>query len=153
MTDELKESLKKLLELELGIPLNPKTVKQYEPDFNDDTLILDYFPINSITQLTIDNKNITDYKLMEEVGLIYFNKNRAGKLYVEYTYSLKEEEYDSLLDLMVEYEKDTSLTKQVSSITEGKRSLTYDTSLSKGALIQSLITDLKNKYSCIVRMI
>ncbi|KZX11367.1 hypothetical protein MBORA_16120 [Methanobrevibacter oralis] len=153
MTDELKESLKKLLELELGIPLNPKTVKQYEPDFNDDTLILDYFPINSITQLTIDNKNITDYKLMEEVGLIYFNKNRAGKLYVEYTYSLKEEEYDSLLNLMVEYEKDTSLTKQVSSITEGKRSLTYDTSLSKGALIQSLITDLKNKYSCIVRMI
>lgn len=153
MTDELKESLKKLLELELGIPLNPKTVKQYEPDFNDDTLILDYFPINSITQLTIDNKNITDYKLMEEVGLIYFNKNHAGKLYVEYTYSLKEEEYDSLLNLMVEYEKDTSLTKQVSSITEGKRSLTYDTSLSKGALIQSLITDLKNKYSCIVRMI
>lgn len=153
MTDELKESLKKLLALELGIPLNPKTVKQYEPDFNDDTLILDYFPINSITQLTIDNKNITDYKLMEEVGLIYFNKNRAGKLYVEYTYSLKEEEYDSLLNLMVEYEKDTSLTKQVSSITEGKRSLTYDTSLSKGALIQSLITDLKNKYSCIVRMI
>lgn len=153
MTDELKKSLKKLLELELGIPLNPKTVKQYEPDFNDDTLILDYFPINSITQLTIDNKNITDYKLVEEVGLIYFNKNRAGKLYVEYTYSLKEEEYDSLLDLMVEYEKDTSLTKQVSSITEGKRSLTYDTSLSKGALIQSLITDLKNKYSCIVRMI
>lgn len=153
MTDELKESLKKLLELELGIPLEPKIVKQYEPDFNDDTLILDYFPINSITQLTIDNKNITDYKLVEEVGLIYFNKNRAGKLYVEYTYSLKEEEYDSLLDLMVEYEKDTSLTKQVSSITEGKRSLTYDTSLSKGALIQSLITDLKNKYSCIVRMI
>lgn len=153
MSDELKEKLKKRLELELGIPLNPITVKQYEPDFNNNVLILNSFPINEIENITINNKIIDDYFLMKDEGLIYFNENYHGKLYVEYTCCLEKSEYESLLDLMVEYETDTNLTKNITSISEGRRSLTYDTSLSDGALIQSLINELKNRYNCTIRMV
>lgn len=153
--DELKDQLKKRLELELGLPLTPKSVKQVDKDFNDDVILLNNFPVIDVNLIQIGSKEISsdDYLLVENEGCIYLNEHCSGRLYVEYSYGLSEEEYMPLLDLMVEYETDTSWTKNASSITEKNVSVSYDTSQGKGARIQSMIEDLRNKYSCVVEMI
>ena len=154
-TDDLRETLKKRLELELGLPLTPKPMKQVDRDFDDSTIIVENFPITNITTLKIGNDTLTadDYILVESEGIIYLNDNHNGLLYLEYCYGLDESEYGPLLDLMVDYENDTSWTKDASSITEKNVSVSYDTSQGKGARIQSMIQDLRNKYSCVVDMI
>lgn len=154
-TDDLRETLKKRLELELGLPLTPKLMKQVDRDFDDSTIIVENFPVQEIKSLKIGNDTLTadDYILVESEGIIYLNDNHNGLLYLEYCYGLDESEYGPLLDLMVDYENDTSWTKDASSITEKNVSVSYDTSQGKGARIQSMIQDLRNKYSCVVDMI
>lgn len=151
----LRETLKKRLELELGLPLSPQSSKQVEPDFNDSTILLDNFPVISIRKLMIGGKRVCpkDYIVVENEGAVYLNKLCSGMLYVEYIYGLSESEYDPLIDLMMDYELDNSFDKNASSVSEGDLSVSYDTSKSKGALIQNMIDDLKIRYSCVVRMI
>ena len=153
--DDLKETLKKRLELELGLPLTPKSMKQVDMRFDDDVILLDNFPVVEVNLIRIGSKEIAseDYLLVENEGTIYLNEICSGKLYVEYTYGLPEDDYNALLDLMVEYETDTSLTKDASSISEKNVTVSYDISQGKGARIQSMIDDLRNKYSCVVDMI
>ena len=158
MTDEndtLRETLKKRLELELGLPLTPKPMKQVDRDFDDSTIIVENFPIINITTLKIGNDTLTadDYILVESEGIIYLNNNHNGLLYLEYCYGLDESEYGPLLDLMVEYENDNSWNKDASSVKENNVTVNYDTSIGKGARIQGMIQDLRNKYSCVVEMI
>lgn len=153
--DELREVLKKRLELELGLPLTPQSSKKIEPHFDDDCILVENFPIQSITTFKIGNTILSedDYILDESKGIIYLNNRSSGLLYLEYTFCLSENEYDPLLDLMVEYETDTGWNKNASSIKEKDVTVNYDTSLGKGALIQSMINDLRNKYSCYVEMV
>ncbi|MBO6275613.1 MAG: hypothetical protein J6M91_08805 [Methanobrevibacter sp.] len=153
--DDLKETLKKRLELELGLPLTPKTVKQVDMKFNDNVILLDDFPVIEVKLIKINSNEIAseDYILVENEGTIYLNETCSGRLYVEYTYGLPEEDYLPLLDLMVEYENDTSWKKDASSISEKNVSISYDTSQGKGARIQAMIQDLRNKYACVVDMI
>ena len=173
-SEELTNLLKQRLESEIGIPLTPKTIKQVELDFNNDVILTDYFPIHQITQLKIDDENITGYTLIEDEGTIYLNKNYTGKLYLEYTYGLKEEEYLPIIRLMdAAYllkeqgyeccgctmklyeadELDNSMMKNASSLKESNVTVSYDTGLSRGAIIQSMINNLRNRYNCTVRMI
>ncbi|MBO6123311.1 MAG: hypothetical protein J6P09_05685 [Methanobrevibacter sp.] len=153
--DDLKETLKKRLELELGLPLTPKTVKQVDMKFNDNVILLDDFPVIEVKLIKINSNEIAseDYILVENEGTIYLNETCSGRLYVEYTYGLPEEDYLPLLDLMVEYENDTSWKKDASIISEKNVSISYDTSQGKGARIQAMIQDLRNKYTCVVDMI
>lgn len=153
--DDLKETLKQRLELELGLPLTPKAVKQVDTQFDDEIILLNNFPVIEVNLIRIDSKELSseDYLLVENEGTIYLNEHCSGRLYVEYTYGLSEDEYMPLLDLMVEYETDTSWKKDASSISEKNVSVSYDTSQGKGARIQSMIQDLRNKYSCVVEMI
>lgn len=153
--DELKESLKKRLELELGLPLTPKLEKKIERNFHDDIIMVENFPLQDICTLKIGADVLTkdDYILNESEGIIYLNQNYAGLLYLEYTYCLPESEYMPLLDLMVEYENDTGWNKDATTITEKNVSISYDASMGKGARIQSMIVDIRNRYSCYVEMI
>ena len=156
MTDnDLKETLKKRLELELGLPLTPKPCKKVEPYFDDDLIMVENYPIQNITTFKIGCTSLgeEDYILDDSKGIIYLTNHHTGLLHLEYCYGLNEDEYNPLLDLMVEYETDTGWNKNASSIKENNVTVNYDTSLGKGALIQSMITDLKNKYSCVVEMI
>ena len=152
---DLKETLKKRLELELGLPLTPKLVEKIERDFNNDLILIENFPVQSIETFKIGNETINsdDYILNDSEGVIYLNKSYSGILYLEYYYGLDESEYGALLDLMAEYEMDTGWDKNASSISEKNVTVSYDTSLGKGAIIQSMIQDLKNKYSVYVEMI
>lgn len=152
---DLEETLKKRLELELGLPLTPKSVKKIERNYNDDLIIVENFPIQEICVLKIGGNTLTseDYCLNESEGIIYLNKRHNGLLYLQYTYGLDESEYSPILDLMIEHENDTSWTKNASSISEKNVTVSYDTSQGTGARIQSMIQDLRNKYSCYVEMI
>ena len=153
--EDLKEKLKKRLELELGLPLTPKPTKKVEPNFDDDLVMVEDYPIQRISTFRIGKNTLGegDYILDESKGIIYLNNHYNGLLYLEYCYGLDEDEYDPLLDLMVEYETDTGWNKNASSIKENNVTVNYDTSLGKGALIRSMIDDLRNKYSCVVEMI
>lgn len=156
MTDEdLREIMIKRLELELGLPLTPKSAKKIEKNFDDSVIILEHFPLQYINSIKINGNNIChdNYFVNESQGIIYLDYAVSGLLYVQYVYGLKPEEYDPLIDLMIEYENDNSLNKDASSIKENNVTVNYDTSLGKGALIQSMIQDLRNKYSCVVEMI
>lgn len=164
MTDEtteensdetLKETLKKRLELELGLPLTPQSDKIIEQSFDDNVILVEHFPIVKIKVLKIGNETLDDedYILKESEGCIYLTQNYNGLLYLEYCYGLPENEYLPLLDLMMDYETDTSWKKDASSISEKNVSVSYDTSQGKGARIQSMIEDLRYKYSCVVEMI
>lgn len=153
--DIQRENLKKRLELELGLPLTPQYKKQVIQSFDDNIILLKDFPIQSIELLKIDDKVFDDeeYILDDSSGCIYLKGNHKGLLYLEYVYCLPESEYEPLLDLMVEYENDASWNKNASSIKENNITVSYDTSVGKGARIQSMIQDLKNRYSCYVEMI
>ena len=159
MTNEednvLRDNLIKRLELELGLPLTPKAAKKIDKDFDDSVILLENFPVQEVVSIKIDNKKLCghDFIVNESEGIVYLNSNHSGFLYVKYLYGLKEDEYNPLIDLMVEYEMDNSWDKDASSIKENNVTVNYDTSLGKGALIQSMIQDLRNKYSCVVEMI
>ena len=64
--DDLKETLKKRLELELGLPLTPKTVKQVDMKFNDNVILLDDFPVIEVKLIKINSNEIAseDYILV-----------------------------------------------------------------------------------------
>ena len=153
--DDLKETLKKRLELELGLPLTPKESKKVEHDFDDDLVMVENYPIQRIKTFRIGNTSLGegDYMLDESKGIIYLTDNHTGLLHLEYCYGLSEDDYGPLLDLMVEYENDNSWNKNASSIKENNVTVNYDTSVGKGARIQSMIEDLRCKYSCVVEMI
>lgn len=153
--DNLEQSLKNRLELELGLPLTPKFGKQVDQSFDDNTILIDDFPVQSIKTLKIGNKILgdEDYILNESEGCIYLKEHQRGFLYLEYCYGLAESEYKPLLDLMVEYESDNSWNKDASSIKENNVAVSYDTSVGKGARIVGMIQDLRCKYSCRVEMI
>lgn len=154
-TADLRETLKKRLELMIGLPLTPQSDKKIEQHFDDNFILVENFPLLSVETLRIDDTVLTkdDYVLNESEGCIYLTTNYEGFLYVEYTYGLKESEYGPLLDLMVEYESDNSWNKDASSVKENNVTVNYDTSIGKGARILGMIQDLKNKYSCVVEMI
>ena len=54
---------------------------------------------------------------------------------------------------MLEYNLDNSWDKNASSIKEGDITISYDTSIGKGALIQKTLNDLNNRYSTYIRML
>ncbi len=153
--EDIREIMIKRLELELGLPLTPKAAKKIDKNFDDSVILLENFPVQEVVSIKIDNEKLCghDFIVNESEGIVYLKSNHSGFLYVKYLYGLKEDEYNPLIDLMIEYEMNNSLNKNVSSITENNVTVNYDTSLSKGALIQSMIQDLKSKYSCVVEMI
>ncbi|WP_304093948.1 hypothetical protein [Methanobrevibacter ruminantium] len=152
----LRKKLLQRLEVEVGLPLIPKSAKELERNFNGSEILLSYFPVREVKELKIDG-NVIDLEkviLLEDEGTIHLPHDySADVVYVEYTYGLPPESFLPILDLMEEYELDSDWKKDVSSVKEINVSVSYDTSLSKGATIQKMIADLSNRYSCLVRMI
>lgn len=153
--DLLKEKLLKRLEVEVGLPLIPKSAKELERNFQGSEILLSHYPLKEIKELKIDGEtmDLDDVIILEDEGTVHLPREYSGDLYVEYTYGLPENEFIPIVDLMMEYELDDDWKKDVSSVKEINVSVSYDTSLSKGATIQNLINDLRNRYNCLVRMI
>ena len=56
-------------------------------------------------------------------------------------------------ETIVASQLDNSWDKNASSIKEGDITISYDTSIGKGALIQKTLNDLNNRYSTYIRML
>ena len=155
ISDDLKETLKKRLELELGLPLQEKTTKELNNSYTGSEILLENYPLQSIQELKINDTIIdpSECIIFEDEGIIQLPREYQGRLYIEYTYGINESEYMPLLDLMLEYETSTDYKKDATSVKELNVSINYDTRFSKGALIQEMITELRNRYHCVVRMI
>lgn len=154
--DVLRGKLLKRLEVEVGLPLIPKSAKELERNFKGSEIVLSYFPVRSVELIRIDGNALDLDKviIMEDEGTIHLPREYSGDvLYVEYTYGLPPESFDPIVDLMIEHELDTDWRKDVSSVKEINVSVSYDTSVSRGATINNMINDLRNSYNCLVRMI
>lgn len=164
MTDEItegtpqKELIKKKISAYIGVPVTPTGFTQFEK-FDGETVLVETFPLQEVTCLTIDNKEIDISKLVidKQAGLIYLNQNYNGFLKLEYTAGLTEDEYsmyiEPLVNDIIEYENDSGWTKNASSIKEGDVQINIDTSIGKGALIQKNLDNLKNQFNTYMGMI
>lgn len=140
----------------IGVPILPTNFTQFEK-FDGETLHVNMFPIKEVTNLTIDNKTISDFTVDNHAGLIYFRQHYTGFLTLEYTACLTENDYslyiEPLVEDMLEYENDSGWAKNASSIREGDVSINLDTSIGKGALIQKNLDNLKSMFNTYARMI
>lgn len=154
-SEPTRELLIKKLAVQTGLPLSPTPAKQITRDFDGDVIILDHYPLHSINKIKIDKKCIclNDCLIDEESGLIYLDDNYTGLLYVQYMYCIPEEDYSAIIDLMMEYENTPGWDKRASSISEGGVTVSLDTSAGQWGVINSMITDLKNRYNATARMI
>ncbi|WP_299523275.1 hypothetical protein [uncultured Methanobrevibacter sp.] len=156
--EELYDYLEKDLESQLGFTFNPQSHTQIE-EFDYDRIVPVFYPIVEIISLNIGSTTIkpTDYILDEEQGIIYLKKHYTGLLNLKYTSGFNKNEYDTvihpLLNLMMDYFKNNDLNKDASTVKEGDVSISYDTSISTGALIQNRINNLKKRYNTTVRLI
>lgn len=154
--DESKALIIKKISAYIGVPILPTNFTQFEK-FDGETLHVNMFPIKEVTNLTIDNKSISDFIVDNQAGLIYFPQHYTGFLKLKYTACLTETDYslyiEPLVEDMIEYETDSGWTKNASSISEGDVSISLDTSIGKGALIQKKLDNLKNMFNTYARMI
>ena len=146
----------------LDIPIQPQSFTQIIKDYRGDTLLTDTFPIHSINKIKIGNKTLketVDFTVDNDDGIIYFHEEHTGFLKVEYIAGLSDEEYSKniipLIIDMFEYQFDNQAFgfNDVSSIKEGDITISLDTSMGKGALIQQKLNSLKNQYGAYLRMI
>lgn len=157
--ESLLNSVKSSLSQRLDFPAEPTQFKQIEDDFNNKKLIVDFFPVLEINSLKIDETIIedVDYEIDNDLGIIYFKNTHQGFLKLEYVAGLTEEQYNQyitplLLDMM-KYNLSDDTFKDVSSMTEGNVSISYDSNLGQGALIQQKISELNGRFATFLRMI
>lgn len=144
-----------------GLNIKPRNYKMIE-EYNgtDTTILLDFFPVLSVDSFTIADTEINhdDYVLDAECGVVYLkNIYDTGFMDISYNVGFTDEQYQALIEplvnLMVEYACDTGWDKDASSIHEGDVSISYDTSLGKGALIQQGLDNLRAMFNVQARLI
>lgn len=157
--NKLFELVKAQIAQKIGIPLEPTKFTQVERNFFDDIIILDYFPLDKIHHIKIGEEDLTtdDCIIDYSGGIIYLNNSIRGFLKLEYTSCISTNDYSMyilpLINDMIEYQLDTGWDKDASSIKEGEITITYDTSIGKGAKINDALNELKERYSAFCRMI
>lgn len=156
----LLTSIKSEISSRIGIPFSPTSQVQLERSFNRNILVVDFYPLHEVTLLQIGNTVLVegdDFIVDKINGIIYLEDFPKGFLKLEYSYCLTDEQLDIyvlplLLD-MCEYAMDSGWDKDASSIKEGEITVSFDTSVGKGALIQSRLNDLKSQFGIMGRMI
>lgn len=138
-----------------GLCLSPLNHHYYSNDFHGSYVMLPYYPIKSIESMTINNNPITDYVLIDEIGVIYFEQEFYGVLDIQYSEGLSEEVMrlvEPLLTDMIIYYLNGDVSKDATSIKEGDITISYDSGLSLGNRINNQLENLK-KYSIKIRVI
>ena len=143
------------LAVQTGLPLTPTSATQIDVKFDSESIVLDYYPLKSIRKLMVDSNciRLQECLIDKQAGIIFLPKRYTGKLYIQYTYCIPPEEFDAIIDLMMEYDNTPGWDKRASSITEGGVTVSLDTSTGSYALIQSMIDDLRLRYNTTARMI
>lgn len=143
------------LAVQLGLPLTPTPSTLIDPDFDGDSVIVDYYPLHSIHKIMVDSNCIcvNECLIDKSAGIIFLPKKYTGRLIIQYLYCIPEEDYESIIDLMIEYDNTPGWNKRASSITEGGVTVSLDKSSGDFAVIQSMIDDLKRRYNTTARLI
>ena len=144
-----------------GLELNPTSHTELKRDFFDDQYMVDFYPVVSVTSCQVGSKTLTgdDYTCDSERGIFYFHSIVNGFLRLEYVSGVSSAVFDGkvkpLLFDMAKYMLTSSNSDvgAMSSIKEGDVQVNYDTSTSLGGLIVSRLNNLKNMYSCRVKVI
>lgn len=158
-SNNLEDLIKQKISAYIGVPIDPVSFTQIEKYFSGDSLLVDNFPLKEIQSLTIGDLelNNNDYTIDSDAGLIYFKNDYTGFLILNYTCGLSDAQIElyitPLVQEMLDYESDVGWTKNASSIKEGDVQINLDTSISKGALIQKSLDNLKYMFNTYARMI
>lgn len=156
--DDLLELVKS--QINSRVPIEPVEQKQSSMIRDTKCVLLDFFPVSSITSVYIGETEFVDGKncyIDLPDGIIYFKEPKTGLFKASYKTGLPKEEYDKyiipLIYDMLKYNLTDAWNKDASSIKEGDVSVNYDTSISLGALIQKRLDTLEAKFNTWVRMI
>lgn len=156
------------VEQTIGFPLTPTSRKQMQ-NIQGNTILLDYYPVQEITTFRIDGKEMEEiitnedispysYILNNDAGIIYLDKKYpCSYCIIEYLSGLSEEEIQtSIMPLIIDmiiYHLDEGFDKDATSIKEGDITVSYNSNLNKGALIEMKLNELHNKYNTLARII
>lgn len=157
--DELQSMIDEALEyIEFAAEISITPQKHVDIEkFIGEKHLLKYYPVLTIDKIGINGETIEDYEIDKEAGIIYFNKHYRGFLKVEYTVGLSEEDIqryvNPLLRKLVIYNLNNDITRDATSFKEGEVSITVDPTLTEGAVINQMINNLKNRFSCKVDLI
>lgn len=148
----------KLNELEnmIGLYINPVIKEEYIPTFCSNIVYLDFYPVLEIKQVMGDGNlfNAEDYILQKLEGLIFLKHNFIGELKIIYTVGFTQEQFNSkvqslLYDIILYTLRNAeNQYGEISSITEGNVSISYNSNTSLYTQINNKINNLKNMYHC-----
>jgi len=163
ITEETLNNMIKAAELEItartGLTLHESEYTQIDYYKYGQSFLFDYFPVISVQSIDINQEPVdwSKSEIDKPSGIIYLASNKAGILKTTYTAGLTDEEYETLVAPIIlnllDYSLDTGWDKNASSIKEGNVSVSIDSSLGKGALINSQIENLRNRFNITCRLI
>ena len=127
--------------------------EDYEAKYRGKVYYTHEYPIltNSV-QLTIDGKRVPILNINNE-GRIIFDKKHRGTLECKYTVGLSDDDINNYLIPIVVCLIEDAEGGNISSITEGDVSLSYDTTGYSNRTLDSLVNGLRNKYGARVRLV
>ena len=125
----------------------------YVQKFNGEVYTTDFYPVLDIVEFTIDDKPVTLSHISSN-GVLYLPYPYMGTLSCTYLVGLPQDEVeDDLLPLVVYMVRD-NLGKNVSSVSEGDVSVSYNTgTMTEAASLDGLVGRLRDKYAAMVRLI
>lgn len=126
--------------------LNDAIFEEYKQNFTGDSLVTMHYPIKRICELKINGKTITPERVDED-GIIYLEHSHTGKLEIRYIVGLTDEDMNNLMIPLVVALIENREGRNVSSVTEGDVSVSYNNSSGMNSLtIDSLVNELRERY-------
>lgn len=141
----------------LGLDIIPVHRKETSHHFRGEKLRLDFYPVKEMHAVIVDGEYLKhkDYSVDYNLGILRFkNKQYGSNVTVEYLSGLSDDDMETLIKPLISdmviytlTSTDPSSPEGLSSVKEGDVSVSYDTSNSRGALINNRITDIRNRFN------
>lgn len=130
-----------------------ESYEDYKPSFNSDVYVTQQYPLQSVTSITLNGVEVTPEKVTNE-GVIYFNSTKQGKLIVQYTVGMSTTDIQNLLVPLVVALIENKEGRNLSSVTEGDVSVSYNNSSGVSSVtIDSLVSEIRDKYTSRVMLL
>lgn len=136
--------------------VNDAVYEDYVDRFSSDKYMIRHYPLKESDDFNvlIDDKDITNnVRKITSNGIIYFDKKYTGSLTVSYVCGLNTTAInDYLIPIIVYLIKDKE-GKNISSISEGDVSVSYNNSSNTSLTLDSLVNRLRKKYGARLRLL
>lgn len=138
-----------------GLSINPQERDVLIFEYTGRMLQFDFYPVQCVNQLCIDEKIIEEEKYVLDcsLGVLYFKDIMDGTLKCKYTTYVPEDIIDSLVNPLLvdmlshDINKGFNWEGEYSTVKEGDVSISYDTSTGLYSSINDRINNLKFMYS------